>query len=351
MVSNHNQPKSGPTAYFTLLPKRKSRPGTYVAAVAVEIGFALLMLAISTIWPHTMRSVKRRIFTPVYLAAAEKQPPITHLRMRRPRVRRETDKVQTLPIPRARIERKRVRMAEAPTVASKFQAPTAFYHSREPSKPRPVIHTGVLASTVAKLDPPRKQDKALKVQTGGFGDPNGAQTLANAHRSVAVSSVGSFGSPVGPGKGNGHRGRHGSLRLVANAGFGNGVSSSNQAGNTHPNRGVHAGVFSNKAIDPAPHAAVQVAKPSIQPLKILDKPEPVYTAAARKHKIQGNVVLDVIFASNGQIKVLRVVSGLGYGLDQAAISAARRIRFRPERKDGKPVSVNARLRIVFRLAY
>ena len=111
-------------------------------------------------------------------------------------------------------------------------------------------------------------------------------------------------------------------------------------------------MFSDQAAVPAAKATVShAARPSIQPVEILEKPDPVYTAEARARKIEGNVVLDVIFSANGSVDVLRVVRGLGYGLDQAAISAARRIRFRPERVDGKPVDAHARLQIVFRLAY
>jgi len=57
----------------------------------------------------------------------------------------------------------------------------------------------------------------------------------------------------------------------------------------------------------------------------------------------------VIFLASGQVKVIRVVSGLGFGMDEEAIHAAQRIRFTPALRDGKPVDFSARIRIEFRL--
>jgi len=48
------------------------------------------------------------------------------------------------------------------------------------------------------------------------------------------------------------------------------------------------------------------------------------------------VVLEVIFLASGQMKVTRVVSGLGFGMDDEAIHAAQRIRFTPAMRDGSP---------------
>ena len=76
-------------------------------------------------------------------------------------------------------------------------------------------------------------------------------------------------------------------------------------------------------------------KPSLVPVEILFKPDPVYTEAARKLGLQGEIVLSVIFTASGRLQVVRVVEGLGYGLDEAACRAAEAIRFKPARRDGK----------------
>jgi TonB family protein len=82
---------------------------------------------------------------------------------------------------------------------------------------------------------------------------------------------------------------------------------------------------------------------------ILYKPNPRYSVEGRDRKIQGDVVLEVIFLASGQIKVTRVVSGLGFGMDDEAIQAAQRIRFTPAMRDGKSVDYPARIRIEFSL--
>jgi len=73
--------------------------------------------------------------------------------------------------------------------------------------------------------------------------------------------------------------------------------------------------------------------------RLLTKPEPNYTEDARKNNISGLVILKVIFAKNGEVENIRVVSGLPYGLTEQAITAARKIKFSPAMKDGKPVSI------------
>jgi TonB family protein len=65
------------------------------------------------------------------------------------------------------------------------------------------------------------------------------------------------------------------------------------------------------------------------PPKITFKPEPVYSADAREHHIEGDAVVKVVFRANGSIDVVGLVRGLGYGLDEPALASARGIRFRP----------------------
>ena len=87
------------------------------------------------------------------------------------------------------------------------------------------------------------------------------------------------------------------------------------------------------------------------PVEIVSKPRPDYTEEARRQRVQGDVVLRVIFAASGKIQVIDVVKGLGYGLDENANTAAEQIRFKPASNDGKPVDSTANVRIAFQLAY
>jgi TonB family protein len=86
------------------------------------------------------------------------------------------------------------------------------------------------------------------------------------------------------------------------------------------------------------------------PAEILSKPVPVYTAEARAQKIEGEVLLEVVFQATGKIQVLRVVRGLGHGLDDAAVKAAEQIHFKPAQKDGQPSDSTAFVHIIFQLA-
>ena len=155
------------------------------------------------------------------------------------------------------------------------------------------------------------------VQTGGFGDPSGLPGTGNPNRAANINRAGSPLLPGGPGEGNGTGGARGI-------------------------RGVAAAEASSKNGLAAAGATTRV--------DILDKPNPAYSTEARTLRIEGDVVLEVVFLASGQMQVTRVVSGLGHGLDEAAIQAAKQIRFRPAKRDGQPVDTPARVRIGFRLA-
>lgn len=75
-------------------------------------------------------------------------------------------------------------------------------------------------------------------------------------------------------------------------------------------------------------------------VKILDKPKAGYPS---QHKgticAQGKVVLRVTFLDSGEIGRISVISGMGNGLTEKAVEAAKKIKFEPAMKDGKPVSV------------
>ena len=87
------------------------------------------------------------------------------------------------------------------------------------------------------------------------------------------------------------------------------------------------------------------------PVEITFKPNPVYTDEARGLKLEGEVLLEVMFGSNGALHVNRVVRGLGHGLDEAAIAAANKMRFKPASRNGQPVDSTAVVHVVFQMAY
>jgi len=74
-----------------------------------------------------------------------------------------------------------------------------------------------------------------------------------------------------------------------------------------------------------------------------------YTNAAREAKAKGEIVLSVEFRADGTIKVLKIVRGLGFGLDEQAVSAVQKIIFLPEIKDGTFVNMPSNLEFTFNL--
>lgn len=192
-----------------------------------------------------------------------------------------------------------------------------------------------------------------KVQTGGFGDPNGVPAADNHGRPITISQQGSFDMPGGPGYGNGTGGAKGMRGVVASAGFGNGVAIGDNSGKVSASRGtVREGGFGDADViaKAAPKATVPAPAAKTIPAEITFKPRPVYTDEGRRLKIEGEVLLEAVFTTDGQVRVLRVVRGLGHGLDESAVQAAQKIQFKPALQNGQAVDFQAVLHIVFELA-
>jgi TonB family protein len=94
----------------------------------------------------------------------------------------------------------------------------------------------------------------------------------------------------------------------------------------------------------------QIASALLTPVEILSKPKPAYSEDARARKIEGEVLIEMQFGASGQARVLRIVRGLGHGLDENAAAAASGIRFRPATRDGAAVDSAAIVHIVFQIA-
>jgi len=86
------------------------------------------------------------------------------------------------------------------------------------------------------------------------------------------------------------------------------------------------------------------------PVEIVSKPKPLYTDEGRKLKIEGEVRLEVQFTTTGEVHVVKVLKGLGYGLDEQAVRAAEQIKFKPALHEGQPVDSTAVVHIIFELA-
>ncbi len=90
------------------------------------------------------------------------------------------------------------------------------------------------------------------------------------------------------------------------------------------------------------------ASPALRPT-ILYQEKAKYTEAARQNRVQGTVIVNVVFTADGRIADARVIRSLPDGLDEEAIKAAREIVFLPALQNGKPVSVRMSIEFTFNL--
>jgi TonB family protein len=347
---------ASPPVLFSLLPKTRTpwtefvfSSGTQACLVAFLLWMRLLHPGIVTAPEHTFRSIQlvstpapvnhrpqpvRPLPQPVYTAAVDliTDPAANALR---------------LPVAAAKI----ARMEEAPAPAVKI-APQKI--DSVPLDSTPVIPKVVatnLFSTGSSAAPTSLRD-AVHVQTGGFGDPHGIAAKANQNNAGNIAAAGSFDLPAGGGSGNGSGGAKGARGVVASSGFGSGTAIDN--GQAQPSvTAVQQTGFGDAGAPgaPASHSnPAQVASGPVLPAEIISKPTPTYTAEARSLGIQGEVLLEVVLQASGSLQVVRVVRGLGHGLDDNAVKAAEQIRFRPAMRNGQPVASTVVLHIVFQLA-
>lgn len=239
---------------------------------------------------------------------------------------------------------------EAPkVVVNQFAAPQ-LKMTAGGAQPR-LLHTGDFASTGSSQTPTVNAPIA-KVQTGGFGDPNGLPGTGKQGAKLYAAAMGSFDMPAGPGQGNGSGGAKGIKGTVASADFGNGVATPGKGDGRSNGKGVATGGFGAQEVaHEGPKIAQVQTGPAMTPVEITFKPNPIYTQEARDLKLQGEVLLEVSFSANGTLHVNKVVRGLGHGLDEAAVAAANKIRFKPALRYGQPVDSTAVVHVMFQLAY
>jgi TonB family protein len=237
-----------------------------------------------------------------------------------------------------------------PEIAAKLDNSVIDVKESGPKKPKEPPKVGDFGNT-GSAAPATVKAPIDKVQTGGFGDPNGVAGKGDPNHATNVNRLGSPALPGGEGYGNGTGGKNGIAGTVASTGFGNGVATPPAAGGKKTGSVASAGFAATDTSTEAPKKKTGPTGPADTSPTILDKPRPEYTAEGRSLRIEGDVVIDLVFLSNGSIQINKVVSGLGHGLDESAIRSAQQIKFKPAKKDGAPVDYPARVHVEFRLAY
>ena len=343
---------------FSLLPDSRPPWKEFVFSMVTQGGAIALLLWIGIFRPQILTPPARDYHA---ISLVETPPPVNHqpapvreFRVPEPVAHLDTPLPENLrlpaPTPKPRVN---TEVAEAPKVeiaASKPDIPQTA-----PAIPRRLVETNVFSTGSSAT--PTLAAAPQKVQTGGFGDPNGVPAKENTNgKPATIAALGSFDLPAGPGYGNGTGGAKGVRGVVASTGFGNGTATGDGSGRINASRGNgmvrQAGFGDADAVPAAQQSKAKTveAAPRIVPAEILSKPTPAYTEEARKLHVEGEVLLEVVLEASGKLKVVRVVRGLGHGLDESAIHAAEQINFKPALRDGQPADSTAVLHIIFQLA-
>jgi TonB family protein len=338
---------------FSPLPKTRTPWTEFVFSTGTQALLILLLIWVRLMHPaivsppeHSFRSIQlvstpvpinhepqpvRQLPTPTIVA--ELEPPTTALR---------------LPAPTPKVPVK-VEVDAAPTVNIAPKKLDRLPPNSAPVIPKEAVKTNVFSTGSSAV--PTTTLAASQVQTGGFGDPNGVPAKESQGKAVNIAALGSFDLPSGPGHGNGTGGAKGVPGVVASSGFGNGtaIADSRPRGSATT---VQTTSFASADVAAPPTVRSRPAETTAKavPAEILSKPNPIYTPEARSLRIEGEVLLEVVLQASGSLHVVRVVRGLGHGLDDNAVRAAEQIHFKPAMRDGQPTDSTVVLHVIFQLA-
>jgi TonB family protein len=334
-------PTASDKELFQGIPRQKNRgPRNFLSSLCVHIAAILLSAALAP--QMVLRGPSSRESSTTLIAPPEPQPEVKAL----PKPVPEKAPVAVVSPPpnplkefRAPVERQQrlmtPKLEEAPALPSFPRQDPALPTPIQPAEIRPAVQTGVFGVNAPTQNEPKLPAPAATA-AGGF---DAEQAVSRPASTASTVRTGSFGATEGA-----HSNRV-TAANVAHTGFDFRPANEKQA----QDGAVRRSSFEEaKTAAPAvkPTAPIPAA---VRPVEILDKPKPAYTVDARKQRIEGTVVLDVIFTATGEVKVLGVSQGLGHGLDENAIDAARRIRFRPATQAGAPVDQRALLHVVFEI--
>jgi periplasmic protein TonB len=222
---------------------------------------------------------------------------------------------QPAPVRQAKLERKSALKSPIP-VERAVKKPEP-----EPPRPKPVPPPEVQPAAkpveppppVAKPDPVPPVVAPVASGAADARDRTGdlAETRSQDH--VGPGNGGGAGTSSGTGMGAG-----------TGAGIGDGSGAGTGGGPYRPGSGIEAP-------------------------EILREVKPDYTEDARRRAITGDVVLEIVVRADGRVGAVKIVRGLGAGLDQRAVDAVRQWLFKPARRFGTPVDVIVEIAVEFRL--
>jgi TonB family protein len=203
---------------------------------------------------------------------------------------------------------------------------------KRPASPVPPARPKAAPPTPAP-EPPKPEVRVEQTPIEKPVPPPPAPAVQAPVKSIPADPVESPGLPEAPprapSRGTGDRGGVGS---GSGQGVGEGAGGGLGAGT---GGGTGGGVYQPGA--------------GIDPPTLVREVRPVYTDEARRQRIEGDVILEIVVRSDGSVGSIRVKRSLGGGLDQRAIDAVRQWRFNPARRHGTPVDVAVEVAVEFKL--
>jgi TonB family protein len=339
-----------------LLPERKVNKKALAVSYGIVALVLLIVINLGLLMPDKIQLRTYHVTELIPMPSLKPEPPPVKTAVPQakpkllPAVKLPVLEQPKLVVPKE-VRREEPKPVEPPkmVVVNQFKAPD-IKMAAGGARPQ-LVHTGDFTPT-GSSQKPTVNAPVEKVQTGGFGDPNGLKGEGKQGAKLYAASMGSFDMPAGPGQGNGSGGAKGIKGTVASADFGTGVATGGKGDGRSNGKGVSTGGFGSEQVVKGGGGPKPIVDPNANttPVEITYKPNPIYTDEARSLKLEGEVLLEVSFSANGTLHVNRVVRGLGHGLDEAAVAAANKMRFKPALRGGQPVDSTAIVHVVFQIA-
>ena len=343
-------------SHFGVLNVGKQSRGSVFTALTLNVTAAIVIFLLSSAVKKQQRIEKlARLDAPIPHELKKEEPP-------KPKpVIRELPKPPKIKIEPPKIAMPKVEVPEPPKIQTPvMKAPAMPVITPAPPKavtpppaPQVIRLAQAQAASVANND---AHPSAIRL--GSMTNPIKSTT------GPAVSAV-NLGRAGAPGMPAGNSGLGPASKInIGGSGSPRG-SMGGTANSAQPVVGVKLGSPGGTGpVTARPVGAIQIA--STQPLavrpvavpaggartapKLLFKPKPEYTAEARQQKIEGTVYVKIHLTPDGTVQVIGISSGLGHGLDQAAMRAVQSMRFTPAMQDGRPIGWDGVVNINFQLA-
>ncbi len=229
------------SARFALLPESEPKMSALGTSVIIQICLVTVVVILPLLFPQQMipramdmvtnlagppldlpEPPKPKAPAPPKMAKVQPTPPPPIVRPAPPKM----DVAKYFAPPKMEPPKVKPRQVEAdlPKVNDTFQPLTLKVDASQPARPREPVKTGLMTSGSQATPTITKPTPVEKVQTGGFGDPQGVAGPSNPNKRANVGQFGNPALPPGPGYGNGSGGANGQRGIVASTGFGNGVA-------------------------------------------------------------------------------------------------------------------------------